>query len=118
MAITMWSCTVRDTLRTVRRRYGQLEIQIQSCDFTLQGLEHIVEHGQSRLDMAGLTANGGGHCLVAIGRLQIAAMPLAATIGGQTGHATTFTTRHNADGLITFVDERVGHLPVDDAQMP
>jgi hypothetical protein len=80
----------------------------------LQGLEHIVEHGQSRLDIAGLAANGGGHCLVAIGRLQIAAMPLAAVVGGQTGHATTFTTRHNADGLITFADERVsGAFAVD-----
>ncbi|XP_077569600.1 aryl hydrocarbon receptor nuclear translocator 2 isoform X1 [Stigmatopora nigra] len=58
----------------------------------------------------------GKYCLVAIGRLQVTSSPVSMDINGLTV-PTEFLSRHNSDGVITFVDPRcinvIGYQPQD-----
>lgn len=59
---------------------------------------------------------GGKYCLVAIGRLQVTSSPVSMDINGLSV-PTEFLSRHNSDGIITFVDPRcinvIGYQPQD-----
>ncbi|XP_064868297.1 aryl hydrocarbon receptor nuclear translocator 2 isoform X1 [Oncorhynchus nerka] len=54
------------------------------------------------------------YCLVAIGRLQVTSSPVSMDMNGLTV-PTEFLSRHNSDGIITFVDPRcinvIGYQP-------
>uniref|UniRef100_A0A8K9X0Q4 Aryl hydrocarbon receptor nuclear translocator 2 n=1 Tax=Oncorhynchus mykiss TaxID=8022 RepID=A0A8K9X0Q4_ONCMY len=56
------------------------------------------------------------YCLVAIGRLQVTSSPVSMDMNGLTV-PTEFLSRHNSDGIITFVDPRcinvIGYQPQD-----
>ncbi|XP_077420560.1 aryl hydrocarbon receptor nuclear translocator 2 [Vanacampus margaritifer] len=58
----------------------------------------------------------GKYCLVAIGRLQVTSSPVSMDMNGLTV-PTEFLSRHNSDGVITFVDPRcinvIGYQPQD-----
>uniref|UniRef100_A0A672ZQT4 Aryl hydrocarbon receptor nuclear translocator 2 n=1 Tax=Sphaeramia orbicularis TaxID=375764 RepID=A0A672ZQT4_9TELE len=59
---------------------------------------------------------GGKYCLVAIGRLQVTSSPVSMDMNGLSV-PTEFLSRHNSDGVITFVDPRcinvIGYQPQD-----
>lgn len=59
---------------------------------------------------------GGKYCLVAIGRLQVTSSPVSMDMNGLSV-PTEFLSRHNSDGIITFVDPRcinvIGYQPQD-----
>ncbi|XP_072320867.1 aryl hydrocarbon receptor nuclear translocator 2 isoform X2 [Eucyclogobius newberryi] len=59
---------------------------------------------------------GGKYCLVAIGRLQVTSSPVSMDMNGL-AVPTEFLSRHNSDGIITFVDPRcinvIGYQPQD-----
>ncbi|KAK1327747.1 hypothetical protein QTO34_012653 [Cnephaeus nilssonii] len=59
---------------------------------------------------------GSKYCLVAIGRLQVTSSPVCVDMSGM-AVPTEFLSRHNADGVITFVDPRcisvIGYQPQD-----
>uniref|UniRef100_A0A8C6T5P4 Aryl-hydrocarbon receptor nuclear translocator 2 n=1 Tax=Neogobius melanostomus TaxID=47308 RepID=A0A8C6T5P4_9GOBI len=59
---------------------------------------------------------GGKYCLVAIGRLQVTSSPVSMDMNGLS-IPTEFLSRHNSDGIITFVDPRcinvIGYQPQD-----
>ena len=99
------SCTAPGISRTARRRYDcYIHVSIG------QGLEHMLDVNRVGGGSMLVNMDGLGHCLIAIGRLQIAAMPQSAPTPPNT---VTFTTRHGADGQITFVDERVSQALVN-----
>uniref|UniRef100_A0A8C1ZEY3 Aryl hydrocarbon receptor nuclear translocator 2 n=1 Tax=Cyprinus carpio TaxID=7962 RepID=A0A8C1ZEY3_CYPCA len=56
------------------------------------------------------------YCLVAIGRLQVTSSPVSMDMNGLSV-PTEFLSRHNSDGIITFVDPRcinvIGYQPQD-----
>ncbi|KAM9092121.1 aryl hydrocarbon receptor nuclear translocator 2 isoform 4-T4 [Megaptera novaeangliae] len=56
------------------------------------------------------------YCLVAIGRLQVTSSPVCMDMSGMSV-PTEFLSRHNSDGIITFVDPRcisvIGYQPQD-----
>ncbi|XP_056600760.1 aryl hydrocarbon receptor nuclear translocator 2 isoform X2 [Triplophysa dalaica] len=56
------------------------------------------------------------YCLVAIGRLQVTSSPVSMDMNG-VSVPTEFLSRHNSDGIITFVDPRcinvIGYQPQD-----
>ncbi|KAL1007490.1 hypothetical protein UPYG_G00087500 [Umbra pygmaea] len=56
------------------------------------------------------------YCLVAIGRLQVTSSPVSMDMNGLTV-PTEFLSRHNSDGIVTFVDPRcinvIGYQPQD-----
>ncbi|KAI1889717.1 hypothetical protein AGOR_G00165820 [Albula goreensis] len=56
------------------------------------------------------------YCLVAIGRLQVTSCPVSMDMNGLSV-PTEFLSRHNSDGIITFVDPRcinvIGYQPQD-----
>lgn len=56
------------------------------------------------------------YCLVAIGRLQVTSSPVSMDLNGLSV-PTEFLSRHNSDGVITFVDPRcinvIGYQPQD-----
>ncbi|MED6237344.1 hypothetical protein ATANTOWER_023210 [Ataeniobius toweri] len=56
----------------------------------------------------------GKYCLVAIGRLQVTSSPVSMDMNGLSV-PTEFLSRHNSDGVITFVDPRcinvIGYQP-------
>ncbi|XP_022595900.1 aryl hydrocarbon receptor nuclear translocator 2 isoform X3 [Seriola lalandi dorsalis] len=58
----------------------------------------------------------GKYCLVAIGRLQVTSSPVSMDMNGLSV-PTEFLSRHNSDGVITFVDPRcinvIGYQPQD-----
>ncbi|XP_058485072.1 aryl hydrocarbon receptor nuclear translocator 2 isoform X1 [Solea solea] len=58
----------------------------------------------------------GKYCLVAIGRLQVTSSPVSMDMNGL-AVPTEFLSRHNSDGVITFVDPRcinvIGYQPQD-----
>ncbi|XP_013882860.1 aryl hydrocarbon receptor nuclear translocator 2 isoform X2 [Austrofundulus limnaeus] len=58
----------------------------------------------------------GKYCLVAIGRLQVTSSPVSMDMNGLSV-PTEFLSRHNSDGIITFVDPRcisvIGYQPQD-----
>ncbi|XP_054626157.1 aryl hydrocarbon receptor nuclear translocator 2 isoform X1 [Dunckerocampus dactyliophorus] len=58
----------------------------------------------------------GKYCLVAIGRLQVTSSPVSMDMNGLTV-PTEFLSRHNSDGVVTFVDPRcinvIGYQPQD-----
>ncbi|XP_038158973.1 aryl hydrocarbon receptor nuclear translocator 2 isoform X2 [Cyprinodon tularosa] len=58
----------------------------------------------------------GKYCLVAIGRLQVTSSPVSMDLNGLSV-PTEFLSRHNSDGVITFVDPRcinvIGYQPQD-----
>ncbi|GAB1292299.1 Aryl hydrocarbon receptor nuclear translocator 2 [Apodemus speciosus] len=57
---------------------------------------------------------GSKYCLVAIGRLQVTSSPVCMDMSGMSV-PTEFLSRHNSDGIITFVDPRcisvIGYQP-------
>uniref|UniRef100_A0A8C0G3B5 Aryl hydrocarbon receptor nuclear translocator 2 n=1 Tax=Chelonoidis abingdonii TaxID=106734 RepID=A0A8C0G3B5_CHEAB len=57
---------------------------------------------------------GSKYCLVAIGRLQVTSSPVCMDMNGMSV-PTEFLSRHNSDGIITFVDPRcisvIGYQP-------
>ncbi|KAI1235167.1 hypothetical protein IHE44_0002802 [Lamprotornis superbus] len=57
---------------------------------------------------------GSKYCLVAIGRLQVTSSPVCMDMNGMSV-PTEFLSRHNSDGVITFVDPRcisvIGYQP-------
>ncbi|KAI4560139.1 hypothetical protein MJT46_012377 [Ovis ammon polii x Ovis aries] len=59
---------------------------------------------------------GSKYCLVAIGRLQVTSSPVCMDMSGMSV-PTEFLSRHNSDGIITFVDPRcisvIGYQPQD-----
>ncbi|XP_078237261.1 aryl hydrocarbon receptor nuclear translocator 2 isoform X4 [Pogona vitticeps] len=59
---------------------------------------------------------GSKYCLVAIGRLQVTSSPVCMDMNGMSV-PTEFLSRHNSDGIITFVDPRcisvIGYQPQD-----
>ncbi|XP_058398585.1 aryl hydrocarbon receptor nuclear translocator 2 isoform X4 [Diceros bicornis minor] len=59
---------------------------------------------------------GSKYCLVAIGRLQVTSSPVCVDMSGMSV-PTEFLSRHNSDGIITFVDPRcisvIGYQPQD-----
>ncbi|NXC12835.1 ARNT2 protein, partial [Corythaeola cristata] len=59
---------------------------------------------------------GSKYCLVAIGRLQVTSSPVCMDMNGMSV-PTEFLSRHNSDGVITFVDPRcisvIGYQPQD-----
>ncbi|XP_038169524.1 aryl hydrocarbon receptor nuclear translocator 2 isoform X1 [Arvicola amphibius] len=59
---------------------------------------------------------GSKYCLVAIGRLQVTSSPVCMDMSGMSV-PTEFLSRHNSDGVITFVDPRcisvIGYQPQD-----
>ncbi|XP_040270080.1 aryl hydrocarbon receptor nuclear translocator 2 isoform X1 [Bufo bufo] len=59
---------------------------------------------------------GSKYCLVAIGRLQVTSSPGSLDMNGMS-LPTEFLSRHNTDGIITFVDPRcisvIGYQPQD-----
>ncbi|XP_034523679.1 aryl hydrocarbon receptor nuclear translocator 2 isoform X1 [Ailuropoda melanoleuca] len=59
---------------------------------------------------------GSKYCLVAIGRLQVTSSPVCMDMSG-VSVPTEFLSRHNSDGIITFVDPRcisvIGYQPQD-----
>ncbi|XP_008585782.1 PREDICTED: aryl hydrocarbon receptor nuclear translocator 2-like, partial [Galeopterus variegatus] len=59
---------------------------------------------------------GSKYCLVAIGRLQVTSSPVCMDMNGMSV-PTEFLSRHNPDGIITFVDPRcisvIGYQPQD-----
>ncbi|CAL9701309.1 unnamed protein product [Knipowitschia caucasica] len=59
---------------------------------------------------------GGKYCLVAIGRMQVTSSPVSMDMNGLSV-PTEFLSRHNSDGVITFVDPRcinvIGYQPQD-----
>eukprot|EP00064_Thunnus_orientalis_P002551 superscaffoldBa00000191_g2558 len=61
-------------------------------------------------------AQTGKYCLVAIGRLQVTSSPVSMDMNGLSV-PTEFLSRHNSDGIITFVDPRcinvIGYQPQD-----
>nr|XP_057934294.1 aryl hydrocarbon receptor nuclear translocator 2 isoform X1 [Doryrhamphus excisus] len=58
----------------------------------------------------------GKYCLVAIGRLQVTSSPVSMDMNGL-AVPTEFLSRHNSDGVVTFVDPRcinvIGYQPQD-----
>uniref|UniRef100_A0A665THH5 Aryl hydrocarbon receptor nuclear translocator 2 n=1 Tax=Echeneis naucrates TaxID=173247 RepID=A0A665THH5_ECHNA len=61
-------------------------------------------------------SQAGKYCLVAIGRLQVTSSPVSMDMNGLSV-PTEFLSRHNSDGVITFVDPRcinvIGYQPQD-----
>uniref|UniRef100_A0ACB8E5Z4 Aryl hydrocarbon receptor nuclear translocator 2 n=1 Tax=Sphaerodactylus townsendi TaxID=933632 RepID=A0ACB8E5Z4_9SAUR len=61
-------------------------------------------------------SQGSKYCLVAIGRLQVTSSPVCMDMNGMSV-PTEFLSRHNSDGIITFVDPRcisvIGYQPQD-----
>nr|XP_033776463.1 aryl hydrocarbon receptor nuclear translocator 2 isoform X1 [Geotrypetes seraphini] len=59
---------------------------------------------------------GNKYCLVAIGRLQVTSSPVSMDMNGM-ALPTEFLSRHNSEGIITFVDPRcisvIGYQPQD-----
>lgn len=79
--------------------YGELEILINN-----EGLESSMVTGingqpQQQMHLPG----GGGSCLVAIGRLQVASMPTCVEL---VTPSFQFMSRLTKDGKFTFVDNR------------
>eukprot|EP00069_Balaena_mysticetus_P012405 bmy_07510T0 len=85
-----------------------LDMSLMTLAFLISGMtipEEDADVGQS-----------SKYCLVAIGRLQVTSSPVCMDMSGMSV-PTEFLSRHNSDGIITFVDPRcisvIGYQPQD-----
>ncbi|XP_075714274.1 aryl hydrocarbon receptor nuclear translocator 2 isoform X4 [Rhinoderma darwinii] len=111
-------------ISTMRKRYrnglgpvkeGEAQYSVVHCTGYIKAWPPAGK-GMTIPDEDSEAGQGSKYCLVAIGRLQVTSSPGSLDMNGMS-LPTEFLSRHNTDGIITFVDPRcisvVGYQPQD-----
>ncbi|XP_062819495.1 aryl hydrocarbon receptor nuclear translocator 2 isoform X1 [Anolis carolinensis] len=112
-------------LTTMRKRYrnglgpvkeGEAQYAVVHCTGYIKAWPPAGKIGMTIPEEDAEVGQGSKYCLVAIGRLQVTSSPVCMDMNGMSA-PTEFLSRHNSDGIITFVDPRcisvIGYQPQD-----
>ncbi|XP_053128532.1 aryl hydrocarbon receptor nuclear translocator 2 isoform X1 [Hemicordylus capensis] len=112
-------------ITTMRKRYrnglgpvkeGEAQYAVVHCTGYIKAWPPAGKIGMTVPEEDAEVSQGSKYCLVAIGRLQVTSSPVCMDMNGMSV-PTEFLSRHNSDGIITFVDPRcisvIGYQPQD-----
>uniref|UniRef100_A0A3Q1CFW8 Aryl hydrocarbon receptor nuclear translocator 2 n=1 Tax=Amphiprion ocellaris TaxID=80972 RepID=A0A3Q1CFW8_AMPOC len=101
-------------LSNMRKRYRYRHFSLTVI--VIQPALKLFDPGFQVINTDSAAGQTGKYCLVAIGRLQVTSSPVSMDMNGLSV-PTEFLSRHNSDGVITFVDPRcinvIGYQPQD-----